>query len=1039
MADISNAYWSETDAGNNSAAPNGWPPGTMLPSDVEPTGQMMMGATKRFWDRMNAQVTTTGSAGSYVYLPTNVAYPTAIVQGEVFGFVAHHNSAGNDTFTINGTTVLGPYNIYVATQAGGIRQIKAGEIIQNQMCAVQYSSAAGGMVLQAVAQPYGDGQKYVVAGGSADAWTAAVSVTSLFDGMELLVKFPQANATTTPTINVNSLGAKTIGGDGGVAINAGDIAAGSVRQITYDATLGKFTVFLGNSVASAQVSASAAHADRVAADADAAAAHADRVAADTDAAAAHSDRLAADTDAANALNYSNIATTSAATSGVYANAAASNVPQGLTQASVGTITGGSGGTNGTFNLSWSGGNFSVNPTGTFTVAGNVLTAVTITGPGLYIGGAPTIPTPSFAASAGLTGASVALTIQYLVTSGNGYWVQSTDGQWLNRYKNVSGVATADSSINPVAVNYFKTTTQVLGTTTVLTTSGHYSSSYIQVPYNPTTNPGYLETVSFRASGIPANTICIAAILVFELVGGTQYKITKDWRVQIQNGLNTFKAPDIDNYYVPIGSLIGAAIMSGMAAPASIDIRAEQVANSSKAFAVADLEGGITSATYGSGYHLGYTPSLQTGDPTTWTPMLSYTLVHFDQLFNDDFTSGMSDLLVSNMATKATVANVSRGKTSINRTFFPGVSTPPGWNLGGATVNNGLSFTTPGTSSFARYDTNSAMNYGGAVAKFKVTDTAAQFGIGWTPQGTEQGGYIEIDGTGNLLKAMQWVGTGNAPSDISAWGRSVSIPALVSGHVYTLTTRRRGFTNEIVLIDNVTQAVTTLTTQFYSSTFENFNGRPGFLHRTGSASGVTCLYFEHYAMFERPKIVVLGDSNAYGAALDVSNFMRSRPISWQNAWPYLLDAQRGRGDVLNASRPGEDSTGLAGRLAIDLNLWSPDFVVIAIGTNDPVQATWRTNVQTIINAVLARGATPVLCTFPPRADRQAFLTAANADIRSGYFGAYPYIDFAFALTSGNDSVTWNPAFSQSDGVHANILGHAAMFIQAQMDAPFLLLA
>lgn len=137
------------------------------------------------------------------------------------------------------------------------------------------------------------------------------------------------------------------------------------------------------------------------------------------------------------------ALTASATAGVYSNGAASNVPRGLTQASVGAITAGSGGTSGTFALAWSGGNFTVNPTGTFTVSGGALTAVTITGPGLYIGASPTVPTPSFAASSGLTGAAVALTAQFLVTSGSGYWVTSSSGLTLDHYRNSSGTATSN--------------------------------------------------------------------------------------------------------------------------------------------------------------------------------------------------------------------------------------------------------------------------------------------------------------------------------------------------------------------------------------------------------------------------------------------------------------------------------------------------------------------------------------------------------------------------------------------------------------------
>lgn len=132
----------------------------------------------------------------------------------------------------------------------------------------------------------------------------------------------------------------------------------------------------------------------------------------------------------------------------YPNGAAANVPRGLTQAGVGAITPGAGGTNGTFPLAWQGGtgNFSVNPVGTFTVAGNVLTAVTITQAGLCINAAPVAPTPSFAASAGLAGAAVVLTPQVLEPAGARYWVQSADAKSLDLYYNNAGASTRDPSL-----------------------------------------------------------------------------------------------------------------------------------------------------------------------------------------------------------------------------------------------------------------------------------------------------------------------------------------------------------------------------------------------------------------------------------------------------------------------------------------------------------------------------------------------------------------------------------------------------------------
>lgn len=64
------------------------------------------------------------------------------------------------------------------------------------------------------------------AGGSADALTATCSPTmpSLADRTKLFLRAAAANATTTPTINPDSLGAKTIVKEGNSALAAGDIA-----------------------------------------------------------------------------------------------------------------------------------------------------------------------------------------------------------------------------------------------------------------------------------------------------------------------------------------------------------------------------------------------------------------------------------------------------------------------------------------------------------------------------------------------------------------------------------------------------------------------------------------------------------------------------------------------------------------------------------------------------------------------------------------------------------------------------------------------
>lgn len=81
-------------------------------------------------------------------------------------------------------------------------------------------------------------EKYAGDTGTADAMVVALSPipTALTTGMVVYVKAKYANATTTPTININGLGAKTIVSAVNTALTAGDIAANQFITLIYDGT-----------------------------------------------------------------------------------------------------------------------------------------------------------------------------------------------------------------------------------------------------------------------------------------------------------------------------------------------------------------------------------------------------------------------------------------------------------------------------------------------------------------------------------------------------------------------------------------------------------------------------------------------------------------------------------------------------------------------------------------------------------------------------------------------------------------------------------
>ncbi|RWE90101.1 MAG: hypothetical protein EOS68_31395, partial [Mesorhizobium sp.] len=106
----------------------------------------------------------------------------------------------------------------------------------------------------------------------------------------------------------------------------------------------------------------------------------------------------------------------------------------------GAITPGATGTDGTFDLAFTGGTGS-GAAGRFVVAGGVLTQILITAPGSYT----VAPAFSFAASAGLAGAAAAVVLGTNVAVGEYFWTEVSTGV-LGLYNVSAGPAATDTGI-----------------------------------------------------------------------------------------------------------------------------------------------------------------------------------------------------------------------------------------------------------------------------------------------------------------------------------------------------------------------------------------------------------------------------------------------------------------------------------------------------------------------------------------------------------------------------------------------------------------
>lgn len=79
-------------------------------------------------------------------------------------------------------------------------------------------------------------ERYAATTGSANTYVASIpGIAGLVAGLRIIVKINVAN-TGASTININSLGAKSIRKAGGAALTSGNLKAGGVYTLVYDGT-----------------------------------------------------------------------------------------------------------------------------------------------------------------------------------------------------------------------------------------------------------------------------------------------------------------------------------------------------------------------------------------------------------------------------------------------------------------------------------------------------------------------------------------------------------------------------------------------------------------------------------------------------------------------------------------------------------------------------------------------------------------------------------------------------------------------------------
>lgn len=202
--DLSGTNYSEVDASNSNAAPNGMPEG-MAPSGVNDAWRQGMGALKRFWDRINGTATMAGGTTTYTLAFTTG--PTAYITGETFRALCNASCTGSSTLNVSS---LGAKTIFKPSSAGPVALV-SGDLQATEMYAFTYdaalNAAAGGWHVLGVSASAGVTSLADATNGGINVSASTGAITIKQQPSDLLTK---ASPTTSDSIVIMDAAASNV-------------------------------------------------------------------------------------------------------------------------------------------------------------------------------------------------------------------------------------------------------------------------------------------------------------------------------------------------------------------------------------------------------------------------------------------------------------------------------------------------------------------------------------------------------------------------------------------------------------------------------------------------------------------------------------------------------------------------------------------------------------------------------------------------------------------------------------------------------------
>jgi hypothetical protein len=212
------------------------------------TNNITLANTKHLERQAQTDSTTTGSNATLSAFTASAVRLTNVSLTSLANIPAGNNGQEFILFNRTGATV----NIIDASSAIGTANARiltgtgtAITVAPNAALILSYDSTTANWQVVGGSGSGSGNIPYVVATGTSDVITANFfpSITAYTDGLTVLVGATSSNTTTAPTINVNSLGAKTITKGNNQLLVAGDIISSNHEMLlTYNSSLGVFVL-----------------------------------------------------------------------------------------------------------------------------------------------------------------------------------------------------------------------------------------------------------------------------------------------------------------------------------------------------------------------------------------------------------------------------------------------------------------------------------------------------------------------------------------------------------------------------------------------------------------------------------------------------------------------------------------------------------------------------------------------------------------------------------------------------------------------------